>query len=180
MFDWIPLYKEIGLKLLEFENRQPELIELLRELRERGLSVVSLVDKTGEGEIELAEIDPFTFFASFNRKQAEETRKQILSELKSRWSLTSPVPTDFEGVPVVNNQQSWFFPYSKRRGKNDISRLWKLANESIEKDAVTFDPQILQNCIAIKMANLAKLTMGMFWLSPDKYFSCRQQESNVL
>jgi 5-methylcytosine-specific restriction protein B len=113
MFDWIPLYKEIGVKLLEFENRQSDLIGLLRELREKGLSVVSLIDKTGHGEIELAEIDPFTFFASFNRKQADDTRKQILSELKSRWALCAPVPTDFEGVPVVNNQQSWFFAYSK-------------------------------------------------------------------
>jgi 5-methylcytosine-specific restriction enzyme B len=162
MFDWIPLYKEIGVKLLEFENRQSDLIGLLRELREKGLSVVSLIDKTGHGEIELAEIDPFTFFASFNRKQADDTRKQILSELKSRWALGAPVPTDFEGVPVVNNQQSWFFAYSKRRGTNDIPQLWKLAKESIEKDATTFDPQILQNCIAIKMTNLAKLTMGCF------------------
>src|SRR5262249_14542277 len=69
------------------------------------------------------------------------------------------------------NRQSWFFPYAKKRGKNDIPRLWKLANESIEKDAKTFDPQILQSCIAIKMANLAKLTMGIFWLNPDKYLA---------
>ena len=53
MFDWVPLYKEIGLKLLGFENRQSELIQLLRELREKGLRVISLLDKTEDGEVEL-------------------------------------------------------------------------------------------------------------------------------
>jgi len=171
MFDWVPLYKEIGLKLLGFENRQSELIQLLRELREKGLRVISLLDKTEDGQVELTEIDPFTFFASFNRGLTEDSRRLSLGEVKSRWGLTAPLPTDFEGIPVVNNQQSWFFPYSKKRGKNDIPRLWTLAKESIEKDATTFDPQILQNCIAIKMANLAKLTMGMFWMNPDKYLA---------
>ena len=171
MFDWVPLYKEIASKVLGFEDRQSALIKLLGELRDQQLKVISLIDRTEDGEIELAEIDPFSFFASFNRKQSDDTRKQILSELKSRWALTASVPTDFEGVPIVNNQQSWFFPYLKKRGRNDIPRLWKLAKESMEQDASTFDPQILQNCIAIKMANLAKLTMGMFWLNPDKYLA---------
>lgn len=171
MFDWMPLYKEIAGKLLEFEQRQPELLELIKQLRANELPVVSLTDKTAEGEIELTEIDPFTFFACFNRGQSLESRRAILTELKNRWELPAPVPTDFEGIPVVDNRASWFFPYLKRRGNNDIPRLWRLAKESAEKNVETFDPQILQNCIAIKMANLPKLTMGMFWMNPEKYLA---------
>jgi hypothetical protein len=171
MFDWIPLYKELGSKLLNFEQRQSELIQIIRELRDKGLPVISLSDKTATSELELSEIDPFTFFASFNRGQTDSSRRQILDALKTRWNLTAKLPTGFDGIPIVDNRNSWFFPYRKRRGDNDVPRLWKLAKEAIEKDITTFNPQILQNCIAIKMANLAKLTMGMFWVNPETYLA---------
>jgi MoxR-like ATPase/predicted RNA-binding protein with PUA-like domain len=171
MFAWIPIYKDVAHKLLEYEHRQSELIDLLKQLKAKSLPVVSLTDQTAEGQTELSEIDPFTFFACFNRGQSTETRIAILTELKKRWGLAAALPTDFEGIPVVDNRQSWFFPYLKRRGKDDIRKLWKLAKESIEKDPETFDAQVLQDCIAVKTVNLPKLTMGMFWMNPDKFLS---------
>jgi len=171
MFAWIPIYKEIARKLLEYEHRQSELVELIKQLRAKRLTVVSVTDKTDEGELELTEIDPFTFFACFNRGQSSATRMAILNELKTRWSLSAPLPTDFEGVPVVDNRQSWFFPYLSDRGKDDISKLWRLAKVSVEEQPEAFDPQVLQDCMKIKTVGLPKLTMGMFWMNPDKYLS---------
>lgn len=180
MFDWIPLYKEIARKLLEFEHRQAELLDLVRQIGAKGIPVVSLKDKSGAGEVELAEIDPFTFFACFNRQTVADNRRAILQELKQAWNLAAPIPSDFEGIPVVNNQQSWFFPYLTRRGKDDISKLWRLARETVEKTAETFDWQLLQNCIAIKAVNLPKLTMGMFWMRPDQYLAVDSKNKRFL
>lgn len=180
MFDWIPLYEEIARKLLEFEHRQAELLDLVRQIRAKGIPVVSLKDKSGAGEVELAEIDPFTFFACFNRQTVADNRRAILQELKQAWNLAAPIPSDFEGIPVVNNQQSWFFPYLTRRGKDDISKLWQLARETVEKTAETFDWQLLQNCIAIKAVNLPKLTMGMFLDEARSIPRRRQQEQTIL
>ena len=68
MFTWIPIYEEIAQKLLTFENRQAELLELLAKLRAEGLKVIQLNDRDASDKvIPLAEIDPLTFFASFNR-----------------------------------------------------------------------------------------------------------------
>jgi 5-methylcytosine-specific restriction protein B len=64
-FTWIPIYSEIARRVLDYENRQGDLLTLLGELAHEGLKVISLVDKDASGNpIPLAEIDPFTFFAS--------------------------------------------------------------------------------------------------------------------
>lgn len=39
---WIPIHREAAAKLLEFQDRQNELIELLRKMEEDGLTVISL------------------------------------------------------------------------------------------------------------------------------------------
>jgi len=61
-FTWIPVYQEIARALLAYENRQSELIEMIRELEQEGLPMISLQDETSQGQtILLREIDPFTF-----------------------------------------------------------------------------------------------------------------------
>jgi hypothetical protein len=34
----------------------------------------------------------------------------ILQELKKEWQLKADVPTDFDGLPLMNAQNSWFMP----------------------------------------------------------------------
>jgi hypothetical protein len=56
-FTWIPLYSEIAHKLLEFQERQSELLGLLRQLLAAGLKVISLTDQDAMGnKIPLEEI----------------------------------------------------------------------------------------------------------------------------
>ena len=91
-------------------DRQSELIKMLKELEAAGLPVISTVDKTeSEKEVPLAAIDPFTFFASFNRAITKDNRSRILAYLKTEFHLQSEVPTDFYGIPVVDNRRAWFF-----------------------------------------------------------------------
>ena len=60
-FTWIPLYREIAEQLLSYENRQSELIELLKEIKAREIPVIPFNDKDeGDNTISLREIDPFT------------------------------------------------------------------------------------------------------------------------
>jgi hypothetical protein len=172
MFTWIPLYQEIARHVLELEQQQDELISVLRKLGEQGLPVITLSDREqGGGEIELREIDPFSFFASFNRGQRFDNRQRILEALKRQWDLRSDIPSEFEGIPVVNNLQSWFFRYTEKREPDDILKLWRLARETVEKLPSNFDRQVLEDCLALPMCSLPKLTMGMFWLNPYNYLA---------
>jgi 5-methylcytosine-specific restriction protein B len=103
---------------------QTELLEVLRDMEQQGLKVISLQDEGADGQnIPLAEIDPFTFMASFNRGVTEENRRKNWNFLKSRWNLKAPVPDDFNGIPTLNNMRSWLFPYAKEREKDHVERL---------------------------------------------------------
>jgi 5-methylcytosine-specific restriction protein B len=181
MFTWIPLYKEIARHVLAHESRQGELIAVLRRLREQGLPVILLADRgRGGGEIELREIDPFTFFSSFNRGQTFFNRIKILDELKRLWGLRAEIPTQFEGIPVVDNRRSWFFLYDENRGPDDVPKLWRLAKETVEKDPSNFNRQVLDDCLAVGMGSLPMLTMGMFWLNPYNYLAVDSRNRKYL
>lgn len=102
-FPWIPIYSEIAHKVLEFESRQDELLGLLEQMRLSGLRVILLNDRDAEGKVvSLTEIDPFTFFASFNRTSSVSGRQAILARIKAEWQLTAAVPDDFDGIPITN------------------------------------------------------------------------------
>ena len=68
-FTWIPLYTELAGLLLDWEDRQDELIACLDKLRSEGVKVTPLNDKDKDGaSFLIKEIDPFTFLGSFNRQ----------------------------------------------------------------------------------------------------------------
>ena len=86
-FTWIPLYRELADLLCNWEDRQGELIALLEDLRSDGVKVTPLNDQDKDGSSFLIrEIDPFTFFGTFNRQIRETERLAILKGVKaSSW-----------------------------------------------------------------------------------------------
>ncbi|MCL4475450.1 MAG: EVE domain-containing protein [Nitrospirae bacterium] len=167
-FTWVETYREIAAKLKEYGDRQEELITILNDLQKRGLPTISLMDRNAEGrEIPLAEIDPFTFFANFNRGIRTESRIEIIRTLKELWGLTSSIPTDFDGIPVVNNQQAWFFTYQKDRGAKDIHLLWELFIQALNSN---ISPQTFDAVLKLKFIKF-NITMGLFWINPERYLN---------
>jgi 5-methylcytosine-specific restriction protein B len=126
-FTWIPIYQELANELTGWEDRQDELISFLEELRSQGFVITPLYDKDGDGaRFLLQEIDPFTFLGVFNRRIGYDQRLAILSQMKQHFGLQGDLPEDFNGVPVLNNLRSWFFPNQTSREANDIGRLWRV------------------------------------------------------
>src|SRR5665213_267403 len=169
-FTWKPLYRELAQKVLEFKDRQGELVALLKELEGNGLKVISVRDRfQGGGEGDMTEIDPFTFFASFNRNLKQENRLAILVALKERWGLTSSLPEKFDGLPVMNPQNSWFIRFAKDRKPGAVPALWALAAAVVtasKADGVA--PTLIDSCLRPQKGNLTSITMGMFWFNPEQ------------
>lgn len=172
-FTWIPFYQELAKELVNWENRQDELIAFLETLRTDGHVITPLNDKDKNGlRFLLKEIDPFTFFGVFNRQIRFDQRINILSRVKHFFNLKNDVPQDFNGIPIVNNQRSWFFAYKSSRKKDDINKLWNIFKLGLKKFP-------LQNISFIKAFNEAikvegvkiNLTMGLFWINPHTFLS---------
>lgn len=166
-FTWIPLYEDLATRLLDYEGRQGELLDQLRTIDAAGLPCVRLVDE--DGTTPLTGIDPFTFFATFNRGITDDNRKDILTRIRGFLGSTTPLPADFDGIPVADKRQSWFFPWAKDRTPDDLAALWTLARQAVTGGRDAVQPAVFDRCLKIKSVKIAKLTMGLFWVRPRAF-----------
>jgi 5-methylcytosine-specific restriction enzyme B len=172
-FTWIPLYKELATKLASWENRQADLLATLEKLRDEGVKVTPFNDKDKAGKpIPLEEIDPFTFFGTFNRGIKDKERLAILSAVKPLLGATAPMPTDFDGIPILNNQRSWFVAYLAKRRRDDVATLWRVFRQALADDPLD-DPAFTRAFdAALGVRSVAtNLTMGLFWIRPETFLN---------
>ena len=172
-FTWISFFKELSDKLLTYRDRRDVLINKLATVYESiGMSLPKL-----EAD-ELQDIDPFTVFGLFNKGITDANRQKIIAGIAEVFDIGADQPTDFEGIPVLNNLNATFYAFANddRRGENDIDNLWhvfeaELAlaaddNEETRKAFVeAFDTAVIQFTLGWK------LTMGLYWARPYNFIS---------
>ncbi|MGA9472803.1 MAG: hypothetical protein WBV36_10085 [Terriglobales bacterium] len=129
----------------------------------------------------MTEIDPFTFFGVFNRGIRPERRIEIFRAIKERFGVHAQLPSDFDGIPILNNLRSWFVAYSSERKPSDVQCLWRVFRLSLGESPLD-DPTFLQafdDALAVKDTNL-NLTMGLFWIQPDTFVNLDQTNRQFL
>lgn len=162
-YSYVKFFQELAKKLLGYRERQSELIQILRDIgNEKNLD-----DFDGTSKFPLREIDPFTFFAFFMKVSAPEKRRLLFRKLKQRLALLTPTPDGFDGVPSAQAMKMWYFSYEEYRKPDDIPTLWKLAEEAL---AGNITNATFKRALDIKAVGLAKLTQGLFYLDPERYY----------
>lgn len=174
-FTWQEFYRSLAEKIIKKYNSdklwiEKELRKIMTDGIKKSLLYMDLDSKISEYWNKNIEnrIDPFTFFANFNRWIKNENRKAILEDLNEKFELWFK---DINGdylVPVVNNQSAWFFTGALEKEDKDIDNLWDLFEQWFNGvvDAKIFDRIYIQKVIWV-----AKLTMWLFWINPYKYIS---------
>lgn len=172
---WMSAYSAIAQGIYGLRDDRPRLLELFQSIfnGDQGLSFP--IDVETES---LSIIDPFTFFASFNRGVSLEKRNLIVRlALDGLDRQDVATPTDYEGLPLVNNMKSWFFGGKLDRGAHDIDNLWELFCAAMElaeslsgverriKMAHAFNVVRSQLCIKWN------ITIGLFWVQPSRFMS---------
>lgn len=154
---WTSFFRELAEKVLVFEQRQPELLQVLREA---GVHI-----QHDEGQ-PLEVLDPFSFFSLILKHQSEATVASILHKVKAHLNLEGAVPTALDGVPWSNPLNALFFAYRSRRQDTDLPTLWALARQAVQGE---LNPETFQRALAIRQVALPKLTQGLFWLNPQRF-----------
>lgn len=159
-FTWIPFFKEFADKLLEYKEKREDLIDIVYSLDEKHVKYIHNDDGS-----KATDIDPFSVFAIFNRGVSDENRKIILSHFKSKFGIISDLPHDYDGVPILNAQQSIFF--GRDTADTQIPYLWNLFESAITRNQSDFVDYFdkLQQTKGIKW----NLTIGLYWIRPDEY-----------
>lgn len=161
-FTWIPFYKEFSRKLLQFKDNRTPLVNWIYDNLERSYIKHLKDDVAGK---RVPDIDPFTVFSIINRGITEYKRRDICEKFKDFLQISSPVPHDFDGVPIMNNQLSNFMAFEQDRKEGDIERLWRVFIDAVEDRDIQKSYDALNGQYLIKYI----LTMGLFWIRPDRY-----------
>ena len=174
-FSWTPFYIELADKLRDYSNRSSELAKIVVNIIDGidGLSVPKEKYKNGDSG-PLRDICPFTTFAMFNRGLTTENRIAIAEKLSEQLEIQSPVPTQFDSIPVVNNQGAYFFDYESNRKTDDIQKLWEVFEAAVDladADAPEARDNFIKAYSALSDKNYIrwKLTMGLYWIRPWDY-----------
>lgn len=185
-FEWTDFYEAVAEKLLAHADDRTPLIEGIHEIASRVPGLTYLQDKFPDGTSgPLRDICPFTTMGTFNRSMTDANRKTIASELAKLLGVTVPVPPSFEGIPVLNNQRSWFFAYADKRGAGDIDALWKVfvaASKMVDGDQLdTRDAFIRAYDEATQVWGVAwNLSTGLYWAHPWKFLTLDSQSRHYI
>lgn len=172
-FTWVPFYKELAEKLLACKDNRKPLVDFIYS--NDGLS--AYVDYLhNEDKTKFNDIDPFSFFAIFNRQIGNDTRSKIISLIKRHFDIKADVPDDYNGIPVVNNQRSFFIHWGDLFSES-CNRIWSLFISFM--GGATFDKEFnaLMNSKGI---GIAMATMPLFWIKPEKYLALDSNNKRYL
>ena len=165
-YTWIPFYKELSQKLLQFRNDRKPLVDFIySELSTVGSkSLVNYIHMEDGSKVK--DIDPFSIFAIFNRSLKRENRVGFLQKFKDRFNLKTEIPTDFDGIPTVNSQRAFFFNWAEKNAES-IRQFWDLFESVVlEKDISNIFDQMVN-----KTVSQYSLTMILYWIAPDRFLN---------
>lgn len=175
MFDWIPFYTELAQKLTAYKDKPQELASLIYSNFNRESEIKFLHDEDGS---DFKEIDPFSVFSIISRNTSN--RGSLIEKMKMLFGIKAKAPTSYDGIPVQYPQNASFRCFSKDLSNDgkDIERLWALFVE-----AQTEEPEIKQlfdDTLKQKGIGIAKLTMGLFYIHPNRYLSLDKNNCDYL
>lgn len=163
-FSWIPFYKEFGQKLLKFKNDRKPLVKWIYDNID-GTLIKHFKDAPDGRPV--PDTDPFTVMAIINRGITYNKKFELCKQFKSFLDISAPVPQEFSGVPEMNNQRSNFIGFEENRKDGDIERLWNLFELAVLDKNIEEAYNALEGQFLIKYI----ITMGLFWIRPDKYLA---------
>ena len=164
-FTWVPYYKEFAEKLLQYQEDRASLCRLIYD-HEDELLINYLHDEGGKDD-KFTDIDPFTTFGLFNRGISMKNRVSSAALFKRFLNISADVPSDFDGVPLLNNQKSHFFGFRPDRKPDDIENLWRLFVKVVKKE----DFENEYNALLGQFLIGVNITMALFWVRPEDFLA---------
>lgn len=181
-FAWTSFYMEFADKLLPYKDKRSQLLVLLKGVYEDLGLRYPFIEKDG---MPMEDICPFTVFGCFNKGISTENRIALMKGIGSKLGVKASVPTEFDGIPVLNNMSAWFFTEKSKRKEDDISNLWDVFDaginyadnpSEISKTAFIGCYDKVRKQLGIKW----NLTMGLYWIRPFCYLNLDERNRSYL
>jgi len=108
------------------------------------------------------QIDPFSVIGVMNRWMTNANRTKLAKVLADMFEITLPVPEQFDGIPVLNNMNSFF---------SGVDELWDLfvsAMNCTKTNNFTDEFKMaFEKALAVYGNGLTYITIGLHWIRPN-------------
>ncbi len=171
-YDWIDFYTEFATKLLPFKTERKALIQKIYAVYDTARITVPKLESGDE----IIDIDPFTIFGLFNKGITNANRIAILNGIASEFVISATVPSNFDGIPVLNNLKAMFYGFKDDRKADDINNLWSLfetalalSNDDTEENRQKFSE--VYDKVHDQLSIRWNITMGLYWIRPYTFIN---------
>ena len=176
-FTWIDFYQELATKVLTFKSDRSTLIKLVEKAyKDAGQEYKLFWDNHY-----FTDIDPFTLFGTFNKGLTDKNRIELVRQYKINLNINSTLPSDFTGIPVLNNMRSWFMA---DQPIDEMETYWNLfevsikyadGNTNMKKQFI----ELFDKAAAFEGIRW-NLTMALYWIRPFSYINLDSTNRNKL
>ena len=162
-YQWVPFYEALADKLLAYSDKRNELFELMKKVRsEQPLMKYLNFEREDWWGPRNHHMDPLTVIGILNRGTTDANRIKLAKVLAETFGVELPAPTQFAGIPVLNNMNSFF------NGPDEIWELFIQAMASAQSNSFSNEfKTAFEKAIAVKGNGLAYITMGLYWIRPN-------------
>lgn len=173
-YTWVPFYTELADAISHYQTDRTTLVNMVQRIYTMANVKMPKLDSTDVPK----DMDPFTVFGIFNKTIKASNRIALCKELKELFRLNSSVPSDFDGIPVLNPLNATFYRFTgePERGEQDVDALWNCFEAALQyadqSDEASREAFIRAYDAAKDLkGNRWKLTMGLYWARPHTYLS---------
>ncbi|WP_298826360.1 AAA family ATPase [uncultured Piscinibacter sp.] len=177
-FGWTKFYAAVADGLLAYRDNRKALVAEVQAISNRveGLGHLAEDRYVGGGTGFVRDICPFTTMGLFNRGLKDSNRKAIAAELAKLLDVDEDIPESFEGIPLLNNLRSWYFPYEVDREPDHIDALWDVFAKGLryadsDDDGVRDEFAVAFDRVIGKPSVAWNLTFGLYWARPWSFLS---------
>ena len=164
-YQWVAFYEALADKLLAYSDKRDDLFALMKKVSsEQPLMKYLHFEREDWWEPRHHQIDPFSVIGVMNRGTTDVNRTVLAKVLAATFDIKISAPTQFEGIPVLNNMNSFF------NGVDEVWDLFLLAIKSAETNDFTAEFMIaFEKAIAVNGNGLTYITMGLYWIRPNVF-----------
>ncbi|MDF2800393.1 MAG: uncharacterized protein K0S61_296 [Anaerocolumna sp.] len=164
-YQWVPFYEALANKLIAYSDKRGDLFNLMKKAAsEQPLMKYLHFEREDWWEPRQHQIDPFSVIGVMNRGTTDANRTVLAKVLADILDVRLPVPTQFTGIPVLDNRKSFF------EGVDEVWDLFIQAIKSAETNTFTDEfKTAFEKTIAVSGNGLAYITMGLYWIRPNVF-----------
>jgi hypothetical protein len=164
-YQWVPFYEALADKLLTYSDKRDELFALMKNVSsEQPLMKYLHFEREDWWEPRHHQIDPFSVIGVLNRGTTDANRTVLAKVIADMFNITLPAPTQFAGIPVLDNRKSFF------AGVDEVWKLFVIAMKAAKTNDFTDEfKTAFEKAIAVSGNGLAYITMGLYWIRPNVF-----------